>query len=57
MEEYKNAKKKARECLDTLFPIMDERRGDALILCGLFQILGRYEQEIINSRDSEVQNG
>lgn len=48
MEKYKDAKKKARECLDTLFPIMDERRGDALILCGIFQMLGRYEQEIIN---------
>lgn len=51
-QELKELQNEALECLDFHFAKGDKRRGDALVVLTIFQMLGRKEMEyIINSQN------
>ena len=37
----------AKKAMEDLFPEGDKRRGDAMIIAGMYEIVGRLEGEII----------
>ena len=56
-KELKDLQKEALECLDCHFPKSDKRRGDALVVLTIFQMLGRREMEyIINNQKTKSIN-